>query len=149
MAYTYEYPRPNLTVDCVIFGKYANSETLQVLLIQRKHEPFANKWAFPGGFVDENEDLIDAAKRELVEETSLENIEVQQFGTFGAPGRDPRGWTVSVAYYALVNIEECKPQAADDAREVAWFSLEDTLPELAFDHSLILKAAQATLAKKA
>jgi len=145
MPYTYEYPRPNLTVDCVIFGKDTERSALKVLLIQRKHAPFAGKWAFPGGFVDEGEDLIDAATRELQEETSLQNIDVTQFHTFGKPGRDPRGWTVSVAYYALVNIADCQPKAADDAREVGWFSLAEDLPALAFDHATILQTALAAL----
>lgn len=144
MAYTYDYPKPNLTVDCVIFGKSDDSEELKVLLIQRKHEPFQDKWAFPGGFVDENEAIDKAALRELKEETKVENVEVTQFHTFGNPGRDPRGWTVSVAHYAIVNIAECQIEAADDAKNADWFPLS-SLPKLAFDHDKILEKAKEVL----
>lgn len=144
MAYTYEYPRPSLTVDCVIFGKNNHDEELKVLLIQRKNEPFQNQWAFPGGFIDENEPIEKAALRELKEETKLENVEVTQFYSFGNPERDPRGWTVSIAHYAIVNIEECHIEAADDAKKVDWFALS-ALPVLAFDHEEILEKARQIL----
>lgn len=139
MSYTYDYPRPALTVDCVIFGTIPNQET-EVLLIQRKSEPFQGKWALPGGFIDENENAEQAAKRELLEETGLEQENIYQFYTFSTPGRDPRGWTVSVAYWALVNKHDCQVQAGDDAQEVDWFPISK-LPELAFDHDEILKKA--------
>jgi 8-oxo-dGTP diphosphatase len=110
-----------------------------VLLIKRKNEPFKGMWAFPGGFVDEGEDLPNAAARELLEETSVAiNPErLTQFKTYGKPGRDPRFHTVSVVYAVHVNK---KPEAiaADDAAEVAWFSLTK-LPKMAFDHSAILE----------
>ncbi len=146
MPYTYEYPRPALTVDCVIFG-LDESHKLKVLLIQRAHGPFQGQWALPGGFVDMNEALETAALRELEEETGVKDVFIEQLFTFGAPGRDPRGRVVSVAYYALVNLEEHPVQAASDARRVKWFQT-DQLPALAFDHEHILQVAVARLQAK-
>jgi len=138
MPYTYDYPRPALTVDCVVFG--LEGEDLKVLLIQRGNEPFAGCWAMPGGFVDEGEAPERAARRELCEETGLSDIFLEQLYTFGEPGRDPRGWTVSVAYYALVNRADHQARAADDARKVDWFPVRKP-PPLAFDHDKILDVA--------
>jgi 8-oxo-dGTP diphosphatase len=101
----------------------------------------------PGGFVDENERLTDAARRELVEETGVVVAELEQLYTAGDPGRDPRGWTVSVAYLAQINADEVKPVAADDADAVGWFLL-DELPALAFDHAMILARARTRLADR-
>jgi 8-oxo-dGTP diphosphatase len=138
MAYTYEYPRPSLTVDCIIFG--LDDRELKVLLIQRKHPPFAGKWALPGGFVDMGEDLMTAALRELEEETGVKDVFIEQLYTFGAPNRDPRGRVVSVAYYALVNLREHPAQAASDAEQADWFNINE-LPPLAFDHDHIMEVA--------
>lgn len=139
MAYTYEYPRPSLTVDCVIFG-LDESARLKVLLIQRGHDPFEGSWALPGGFVDMNEPLEAAALRELKEETGVENVFIEQLYTFGTPERDPRGRVVTVVYYALINLAEYKISADSDAKDVGWFALDD-LPKLAFDHAQILETA--------
>ncbi len=139
MAYSYEFPRPSVTVDCVIFG-LDESQELKVLLIERGHEPFQGEWAFPGGFVDMNEDLETAALRELEEETSIRNIFIEQLYTFGKTKRDPRGRVISIAYYALVNLKDHPVQANDDAKEVAWFPI-DQLPKLAFDHQHIFEIA--------
>ncbi len=139
--FTYDYPRPALTVDLVLVTREACP---QVLLIRRKGEPFAGKWALPGGFVEENEPLARAARRELEEETGLKGVEIEPLYTAGDPGRDPRGWVVSVAYLARVKPGELKPVAADDADAVSWFPL-DELPELAFDHAMILARAQARI----
>ncbi len=125
MPYTYEYPRPALTVDCVIVG--LDGPRLKVLLIQRDHDPFAGCWALPGGFVEIDEPLDTAAYRELAEETGLSGIALEQFFTFGRPDRDPRGRTVSVAYLGLVRTDQCQPRAADDARNVGWFALRQWL----------------------
>lgn len=138
--YTYKYPRPALTVDCIIFG-LDSEQHLKILLIKRKNEPFEGHWALPGGFVDMNEDLHTAALRELEEETGVKNVFIEQLFTFGQPNRDPRGRVVSVSYYALVNLEEHPIQAASDADEAAWFKIDDQLPPLAFDHANILKMA--------
>lgn len=139
MPYNYEYPRPALTVDCVIFG-FDQSSQLKVLLIQRAHDPFKDRWALPGGFVDMDEDLEQAALRELEEETGVKDVFIEQLYTFGRPGRDPRGRVVSVAYYALVNLAEHPVRAATDARMVKWFEMDD-IPQLAFDHDEIMRVA--------
>jgi 8-oxo-dGTP diphosphatase len=142
--FSYDYPRPALTVDLVLATREARP---RVLLIRRKHDPFAARWALPGGFVDENERLIDAARRELKEETGLDIGEIEQLYTAGDPGRDPRGWTVSVVYLAQVDPESLEPVAADDADAVGWYPL-DELPELAFDHEMILTRARHRLADR-
>lgn len=146
MAYTYEFPRPAVTVDCVIFGLDEGNK-LKVLLIQRAHDPFAEYWALPGGYVEMEETLETAALRELEEETGVRNVFIEQLYTFGDPGRDPRGRVISVAYYALVNLGEHPVQAASDARKVQWFELE-ALPPLAFDHRQILTVAVDRLRAK-
>lgn len=140
--FAYDYPRPALTVDVVLATREAAP---RVLLVRRNKDPFAGTWALPGGFVDENEKLVDAAQRELREETGLVIAEIEQLYTAGDPGRDPRGWTVSVVYLARVDADELKPIAADDAEEVGWFPL-DQLPPLAFDHTMILRLAKEKLA---
>src|SRR4029453_7461359 len=106
MAYSYEYERPGLTVDCVIFGLDLEEESLKVMLIERDLEPFEGMWAIPGGLVRNGETLTEAAMRELQEETGISEVFLEQLYTFGDPGRDPRGWVVSVAYYALVSPEQ-------------------------------------------
>src|SRR5262249_21129725 len=112
---SYEYPRPSLTADLVLITSESRP---RVLLIRRKHEPFAGSWAFPGGFVNENEPLEVAARRELKEETGVEVERLEQLQSFGDPGRDPRGWTVTVAFLGNVDANKLKPIAADDAAEV-------------------------------
>jgi len=145
MPHTYPYPRPALTADCVVFG--LDQEDLKVLLIQRDREPYAGRWALPGGFVDMEETPEEAARRELAEETGLTEVYLEQLYTFGAPHRDPRGWTVSVAHYALVNIADHQAVAAADARTVGWFSVRQP-PALAFDHDQILTMAYGRLKGK-
>jgi 8-oxo-dGTP diphosphatase len=139
--YTYDYPRPAVTVDMVIVTR---EKTPRVLLIRRKHPPFVGKWAIPGGFVEMEETLEAAAQRELFEETTLRALKLEQLHTFGDPGRDPRGRVISVAYLALVDPRKLKPRAADDAAEVAWHDLMHP-PTLAFDHSEILALARQRL----
>jgi len=145
MSFTYEYARPALTTDCVVFGLDQND--LKVLLIQRALPPFENEWALPGGFVRVGEDVNDCARRELEEETGLKNVFLEQLVTIGTPDRDPREHVITVAYYALVNLIEHPPTAATDARNAAWFSFDD-LPPLAFDHADILKIARERLRGK-
>ena len=135
--FTYQYPRPAVTVDMVILHRTANGT--EILLIERLNNPFAGCWALPGGFVDENEDLPDAAARELREETSLTGIALNQIGAFGRPGRDPRGHTITVAYWGICDTPE-KTAAADDAKTLRWFPLSQ-LPSLAFDHAEIITEA--------
>jgi len=146
-TFSYEYPRPALTVDCVVFGCDLEAERLDVLLIRRGREPFKGSWALPGGFVLADESLDDAAARELAEETGVERVYLEQLYTFGAPGRDPRGRVVSVAYYALVKPSDYKAIADTDAADAAWHPISD-LPELAFDHADILDAAYQRLSAK-
>ncbi len=143
--YCYDYPRPALTVDCVIFGYEAGA--VHVLLIERDAEPFRGRWALPGGFVGMDDTLDDAARRELEEETGLADIYLEQLYTFGAVHRDPRGRVVSTAYYALVSLVGRTPQAASDARLAQWCPLR-AMPELAFDHAHILDTAIGRLRAK-
>ncbi len=145
MSFTYDYARPALTTDCVVFG--LDEEDLKVLLIQRAIKPFKDQWALPGGFIQVGEDVDDCARRELEEETGLKNIFLEQLATVGTPKRDPREHVVTVAYYALVNLIEHPPTAATDAKHAAWFALDD-LPKLAFDHADILKLAHERLRGK-
>lgn len=138
-SYCYDYPRPSVTVDIVLLTREPRP---RLLLIRRKHDPFAGAWALPGGFIEMDETLEQSARRELREETGIEVTELVQVYTFGNPGRDPRGRTISVAYLARVDADALNPVAADDAAEVGWFAL-DALPALAFDHDQIIARAAA------
>ncbi|HID62924.1 MAG TPA: NUDIX hydrolase [Anaerolineae bacterium] len=139
------YERPSVTVDVVIFSVVDGE--LKVLLIKRRNWPFEGMWAIPGGFVDMDESLEDAAVRELYEETRIEGVYLEQFYTFGQPDRDPRTRVITVAYLALVDAGQLQLRAADDAADVRWFSVHD-LPPLAFDHVDILKCALQRLRHK-
>lgn len=144
--YCYDYPRPSLTVDCVVFGW--DGRALQVLLIQRNEPPFEGQWALPGGFVKMDEELETAARRELEEETGLSDMYLEQLYTFGSVERDPRGRVVTVAWYALIDLRRfTKPLGASDARDAAWFLFSE-LPPLAFDHAAILATAFKRLQAK-
>lgn len=126
-----------VTVDILVFRK--TDIHAQILLIRRKNDPFKDAWALPGGFVDENEDLEPAAKRELWEETQIEIGKVEQLKAFGKPFRDPRGHMVTVAFWGIV-APGTKAKAADDAKEAGWFQIDD-LPKMAFDHDEIISFA--------
>lgn len=141
--YSYKYPHPSVTTDCVIFGFDGNK--LQVLLIERGIEPYKGHWAFPGGFVKMDESCEEGALRELREETGLDCAYIEQFHTFSSPNRDPRERVITVAYYALVRIQEVK--GGDDAAKAKWCAL-DEIPPLAFDHDLILQAALKRLRER-
>ena len=145
MAFTYAFPRPAVTVDCVVFG--LDGTELSVLLVQRAEDPFAGCWALPGGFVDMNEGLEAAARRELEEETGLKLAWLEQLYTFGAVDRDPRGRVITVAFYALVKTLHQAVAAATDAADARWFGLGE-LPELAFDHDRLLTVARERLRGK-
>lgn len=145
MTHSYEYPRPALTVDCVVFG--LDEGELEVLLIRRGLEPFLGRWALPGGFIHGDETLEEAARRELEEETGLRRVFLEQLYSFSAVDRDPRERVVTVAYYALVKLSDHKVRAATDATDAAWFALSD-LPELAFDHAQIVEMALERLKGK-
>jgi 8-oxo-dGTP diphosphatase len=145
MPYTYDYPRPALTVDCVVFG--LDDGDLKVMLIQRKIPPFEGEWALPGGFVRMSESLEDAARRELCEETGIASVFLEQLYTYGEVDRDPRYRVVTVAYYALVKMSDYQIRAATDARVADWFPVSKP-PQLAFDHKQILETALARLKGK-
>jgi len=140
MAYTYEYPRAALTVDCVVFGSRGTSPATHLLLVQRAKPPFEGAWALPGGFLELDETLEQAALRELREETGLVLAHAEQLGAFDAIDRDPRERVLSVAHVAFADMDAQAVEAADDARAVRWFPL-DALPALAFDHAAVLEAA--------
>ena len=153
MSFTYKHPHPAVTVDCVVFGYDARRESdsaadvLRVLLIKRKQEPFKGKWALPGGFIHLDETLDAAAARELREETGVSGAYIEQLYTFGAVERDPRERVVSVAYFALVNLERHRLAAGTDASDARWFVL-GAAPTLAFDHAHILEVAVQRLRAK-
>jgi ADP-ribose pyrophosphatase YjhB (NUDIX family) len=148
MPFTYEYPRPAVTVDVVLFTIRAGE--LAVLMIRRGQAPFKGHWALPGGFVEPNESLERAAARELQEETGLVQTTLEQLGAFGDPGRDPRGHTVSVAFYAFLVVPG-RPVAADDAADAQWVLLSSLqgkgrgVPRVAFDHARIIALARERL----
>jgi|APSaa5957512622_1039677.scaffolds.fasta_scaffold10182_6 8-oxo-dGTP diphosphatase len=152
MSFTYDYPHPSVTVDVVIFGLDMTAPpVLNVLLIKRgrQNEPYYDCWAIPGGFVNENEDLEVAARRETIEETHANPTYIEQLKTFGTPGRDPRGHVISVAYMALVRTNGMDIQADDDAKEAAWWPVDDLSNiNLAFDHAEILTVALNRLRSK-
>jgi 8-oxo-dGTP diphosphatase len=140
-VYQYEHPRPAVAVDMILFAFQQGH--LTVLLIRRRNDPFKGRWALPGGFVGETEDLYDAALRELKEETNVTNVYLEQLYTFGQPGRDPRTRVISVAYFALLTTGELarlQVHGVDDAGEARWWNIYQ-LPDLAFDHQRILDYA--------
>ena len=142
MSYTYKYPRPAVTTDCVVFTQ---EEEPKVLLIQRGNEPYKGCWAFPGGFMNMEETAEECAVRELKEETGLTVKQIQQIGAYSKVDRDPRGRTVSIAYLAIVDTPTAV-SGMDDAAKAAWFPLA-SLPDLAFDHQDIMADAIALFNK--
>ncbi len=142
MSYTYKYPRPMVTVDAVVFGECADN-SYEVLLIERGSPPFKGHWALPGGFIDMEETLKESVVRELREETGIDSLELQQFYTFGNPGRDPRGRNITVAFWGKELKSRLVPKAGSDAKSYKWFNI-NKLPQLAFDHNeVIAKAIKA------
>jgi 8-oxo-dGTP diphosphatase len=144
MPFTYEFPRPCVTVDAVIFSKQDTG--LKVLLIRRGNEPFKEMWALPGGFVEMDETLEEAIIREVQEESGLSGIRFKQLHTFSAVNRDPRHRTISTAFTGFVKKDRVTPEAGDDASEAAWFAA-DNLPPLAFDHNLVIAIAVEKIGK--
>ena len=143
MSYTYDHPRPAVTVDAVIYN--LQEESLFVLLVKREQEPFKEFWALPGGFMDIDETPEESVQRELEEETGIRTEGFVQIGAFGALGRDPRHRTVSIAYLSIFTGELPAVKGADDASDARWFPLHDLPDSLAFDHMDILKKAHQRL----
>ncbi len=143
--YIYDWPRPMVTADAVVFA--TDSDGVKVLLIKRRKYPFGGKWAIPGGFVEMDEELHDAAKRELAEETSLTGVELEQMHTFGTIGRDPRGRQITTVYMGVARADQMAVKAGDDAQEAKWFDI-DNLPEMGFDHDEVAKMAIEKLREK-
>jgi 8-oxo-dGTP diphosphatase len=146
MTYTYNYPRPAVTADIIILKK--NVDQLNVLLIERKHAPFEGMWAFPGGFLEMDETLEDAALRELQEETGITGVELTQFHTFSKVNRDPRHRTITTVFIGFTDKKTADPEAGDDAAKVKWFSTDD-LPQLAFDHKEVMEMVKIKLKRPA
>jgi len=135
--FTYRYARPMLTADAVVLTELNGK--LRVLLVKRKNPPYQGCWALPGGYVNQNEQALEAAKRELAEETHLTRVKLKPIGFFDTPGRDPRGWTVSVVHLGFVAPSKLKlARPGDDACEVTFLPLQ-TKARLAFDHARILR----------
>lgn len=139
MAYSYDYPRPAVTADCIVMTR---DDDPKVLLIERGHEPFKGCWAFPGGFMNMDETTKQCAIRELEEETGLKVKDIQQLGAYSKVDRDPRGRTITVAYLAFVD-KPLPVKGQDDAAKAQWFSIKN-LPKLAFDHEEIMRDAIQT-----
>jgi 8-oxo-dGTP diphosphatase len=146
MPFTYDYPRPSVTVDSLIFN-FSSIEGLEVLLIQRANEPYLDHWAIPGGFVDMDEDLIPAAIRELKEETGMQIDELFEIGSFAKPNRDPRGRVITIAFWGFTDKNQYELKAADDAKSYSWKNI-NALPELAFDHKEIIEESLKKLKVK-
>jgi 8-oxo-dGTP diphosphatase len=144
-SYTYKHPHPAVAVDLVILTLIDGN--LNLLLVERGNAPFKGQWALPGGFVRGTEDLLDAAQRELAEETGLRNTYLEQIGAFGNPHRDPRERVISIAYYTVVLEQHCRLQAGGDAAAVAWHRIDDC-PPLAFDHASIVAVARERLGER-
>ena len=144
--YCYKYARPSVTVDLAVFGH--DGKSLRILMIRRKHAPFAGCWALPGGFLEMEESVEVGARRELKEETGLEvDGPVSFLGAWGEPGRDPRGRTISLVYATIVPGPLPEPRGSDDAEEAAWLDPR-SLADLAFDHDQIVKAALEWLGRQ-
>ncbi|MFC1792495.1 NUDIX domain-containing protein [Planctomycetota bacterium] len=144
--YTYDWPRPMVTVDAVVFS--LSGGKTQVLLINRGREPYKGKWAVPGGFVEMDEELEDAVARELQEETGLTGVHLVQMRTFGTCGRDPRGRQISIAFTGIVIEGQDKIRPGDDAAKAKWFDIEELPEDMAFDHDEMIKCGIEKLGKQ-
>ena len=144
--YIYDWPRPMVTADAAVFTFIRGKAKL--LLIRRAGEPFKGKWALPGGFIEINEELADAAARELAEETGLANITLEQLHTFGKCGRDPRGRQITIVFTGIATKEHKKIKAGDDAKDARWFDIENLPKEIAFDHDEVARFAIKKLKRK-
>jgi len=144
--YIYDWPRPMVTVDAAVFAFFGKK--VKLLLINRGNEPFKGQWALPGGFIEINEELEDAAVRELQEETGLSNVPLEQMHTFGNVGRDPRGRQITIVFMGVLEKRPPKIKGGDDAAKARWFDIEKLPKNMAFDHSEVIRFAIAGLKKK-
>ncbi len=144
--YIYDWPRPMVSVDAVVFGFFKNKAKL--LLVNRGNEPFKGKWSLPGGFVEIGEGLEDAVGRELAEETGLANVALEQMRTYGNVGRDPRGRQITIVYMGIATEGLNKIKAGDDAAEAQWFDIEKLPKDMAFDHNEVVRFAIGKLKRK-
>ena len=144
--YTYDWPRPMVTVDAVVFS--LSEGGTQVLLVNRGKEPYKGKWAIPGGFIEIDEELEDAVVRELKEETGLSGVKLEQMRAFGRCGRDPRGRQISIAFTGIATEEQDKISAGDDAAKAKWFDIKELPEDMAFDHDEMIKCGIEKLGKR-
>jgi 8-oxo-dGTP diphosphatase len=144
--YVYEWPRPMVTVDAVVFA--VTPSATKLLFIKRGREPFKGKWAFPGGFIGMDEELDDAVARELQEETGLTGVHLEQMHTFGKPGRDPRGRQITVVYMGIINQGLDRIKADDDAELAQWFDINALPSDISFDHDIVAQFAIDSLKNK-
>jgi 8-oxo-dGTP diphosphatase len=144
--YVYDWPMPMVAADAAVFGFFAGKAKL--LLVNRKYEPFKGKWCLPGGFINLDEELADAAARELAEETGITYIKLKQLGIFGKVGRDPRGRVITVTFMGIAAGIQKKQKAGDDAAKAQWFDIENLPKDLAFDHNEVVKLAIGKFKKR-
>lgn len=144
--FVYDWPRPMVTVDIVVFSFFKNRASL--LLIKRGREPFKGRWALPGGFVGIDEELKEAAARELAEETGIENVTLEQMHTFGKCGRDPRGRQITIVFIGIAGGKPISIRAGDDAAEARWFDVEELPVKMAFDHNEVARFGVRKLKRK-
>ncbi len=144
--YVYDWPRPMVSVDAVVFAFFGSR--VKLLLVNRAKEPFKGKWALPGGFIEIDEELEDAVARELAEETGLTGVPLEQMYTFGACGRDPRGRMVTIAFIGIAPKGQNKIKAGDDAGKARWFDIEKLPKDMAFDHNEVIRFGIGRLKRK-
>jgi 8-oxo-dGTP diphosphatase len=144
--YVYDWPRPMVSVDAVVFGFFRME--VKLLLIRRGREPFKGQWALPGGYLEIDEELEDAVARELAEEAGLVDVPLEQMRTFGKCGRDPRGRQITIAFMGTVSKGQDRIRAGDDAKEARWFGIKELPEDLAFDHNEVVKFAIRKLKRK-
>jgi 8-oxo-dGTP diphosphatase len=143
-----EYVKPSVTVDICLY-RWVSGQ-LEVALIQRgnsPNEPFPNSWAWPGGYVNEGESVEAAAKRELQEETGVNTLSLEEFGSMSEPNRDPRGWVISHCFMAKAD-KNLLLKAGDDAKNAQWFNVDEIPKPMAFDHEVILKKLMRVISSK-
>ena len=145
-TYIYDWPRPMVTVDAIVFAFFKTE--IKLLLVKRRNEPFKGKWALPGGFVGIDEELEDAVERELAEEAGITDVPLEQLHTFGKCGRDPRGRQITIAFIGIATKGQTKLRAGDDAAEARWFDIEKLPKELAFDHEEVANFGIRKLKRK-